>query len=387
MDLPVPTNRMHRPPPILAAEEREARMERSKRRIKKYVEKRKKNNSKRAYYTALSHFWAWCMYAWGVTREEYPVPENIIEDYVINQLDGMPDDVQAALVEMGVVRAPKPKKASEKPKKIKSKLSTIELRLWALNQAHQKHLANIHPRYVYTAKVRDLIKSARTETKHRKKGSKALVKDLLEQLLEALDDAPPHKGAMLRAMISTAFASGGRRVSELINLSPGDVELLECSEFPGWFFALRLGARKTAEAADEVKMVPVRGRAALWLMEWLQLRKELEIHGDPLFRTVRVVRKRVRSGPRKGKMEPVEEILSGITATWFWRQMKALAEKAGIEGNITPHSIRAGYATQAMRDGIVIKDAMALTDHKSEKVFMGYVEARDALYSDAGRLL
>ena len=67
--------------------------------------------------------------------------------------------------------------------------------------------------------------------------------------------------------------------------------------------------------------------------------------------------------------------------------MKALAEKADIEGNITPHSIRAGYATQAVRDGIVIKDAMALTDHKSEKVFMGYVEARDALYLDAGRLL
>ena len=86
-------------------------------------------------------------------------------------------------------------------------------------------------------------------------------------------------------------------------------------------------------------------------------------------------------------METREHIQKGISAAWFWRQIKKLAEKAGIEGRITPHSIRAGFATQAVRDGINIKQIMAMTDHKSVKVFMGYVEAEDLLESDAGKLL
>ncbi|WP_419616276.1 tyrosine-type recombinase/integrase [Thiolapillus sp.] len=71
-----------------------------------------------------------------------------------------------------------------------------------------------------------------------------------------------------------------------------------------------------------------------------------------------------------------------IGVIYFFR-----APKAGIEGKITPHSLRSGFATQAVRDGVNVKQVMAMTDHKSVKVFMGYVEAEDLLTSDAGKLL
>jgi len=360
LNLPLLKNGKAPPPPRLTAAERESRLREIREAIRKFLDDHKVNNSERAYLAGLRYFWAWAWYTWGVTKEEYPVPEAVIEAYVLEQLQGMRASTEEAMARLGVKKKPGP-----------SKLSTVEQRLWALNRAHQEHVRGIDERYVYTPTVRKLLKAARKDAKHRKEKSKALVRDLLEELIEALDDEEPIRATMLRALISVGFAAGGRRVSELIALAPEDLVRRDAPEPPGWMFEWSLGARKTADAADAVKVVPVRGKAALWLMEWIRLREELGIEGAPLFRAVR----------------PGGKVQKGISAPWVWKQITELAAKAGIEGRVTPHSLRAGYATQAVRDGINLKEAMAMTDHKSFKVFMGYVEAEDLIKSDAGKLL
>ncbi|WP_419584699.1 tyrosine-type recombinase/integrase, partial [Thiolapillus sp.] len=102
------------------------------------------------------------------------------------------------------------------------------------------------------------------------------------------------------------------------------------------------------------------------------------------FRAVRLRQGRDR---KTRQMETREYVQKGVSTSWFWQQIRKLADKAGIEGKITPHSLRSGFATQAVRDGVNVKQVMAMTDHKSVKVFMGYVEAEDLLTSDAGKLL
>ncbi|WP_419598299.1 tyrosine-type recombinase/integrase [Thiolapillus sp.] len=372
-NLPVAKDGKLPPPPRLSKAERDKRLQETLDAIHDFLDAHKTDNSERAYYAGLRYFWAWCWYTWGVTEEEYPVPEPLIEAYVIGMLKGFRKDTDEAIRELGIKKTPGP-----------SKLSTIEQRLWVLNRAHQEHVKDIDDRYVYTATVRKLLKAARKDGKHRKEKSKALVRDQLLELIDALDDMPPVYGAMMRAMLAVGFVAGGRRVSELVAITPDDLTRRDTKESPGWMFELALGARKTADAADDVKILPIRGFAAVWLMEWLRLREELGVSGPPLFRAVRLRQGRDR---KTRQMETREYVQKGGSTSWFWQQIRKLADKAGIEGKITPHSLRSGFATQAVRDGVNVKQVMAMTDHKSVKVFMGYVEAEDLLTSDAGKLL
>jgi len=355
-------------PPRLTRHEREVRLEETRVAIQRFLEEHKSGNSERAYYAGLRYFWAWCWFTWGVTREEYPVPENIIEAYVLEQLQDISAQTEAAMLKLGVKRKPG-----------RSKLATVEQRLWALNRAHQEHVPNIDDRYVYTPTVRKLLKAARQDGYHQKQKSTALVRDLLERLIDTLDNKEPNYACMMRALLSVGFAAGGRRVSELVSMREEHLKRSPDSTEPGWMYELALGKRKTAAAAEAPKILPVRGMAARYLAEWIELRRELGVENGPLFRAVRIVKS--KDGLQNGHVQ------SGISTTWIWNQLKQLAEEAGIDGRITPHSLRSGYSTQAVRDGISISDAMAMTDHKSFRVFMGYVEAEDLLHAKAGKLL
>ncbi|WP_419634062.1 hypothetical protein, partial [Thiolapillus sp.] len=176
-NLPVAKDGKLPPPPRLSKAERDKRLQETLDAIHDFLDAHKTDNSERAYYAGLRYFWAWCWYTWGVTEEEYPVPEPLIEAYVIGMLKGFRKDTDEAIRELGIKKTPGP-----------SKLSTIEQRLWALNRAHQEHVKDIDDRYVYTATVRKLLKAARKDGKHRKEKSKALVRDQLLELIDALDD-------------------------------------------------------------------------------------------------------------------------------------------------------------------------------------------------------
>ena len=166
---------------------------------------------------------------------------------------------------------------------------------------------------------------------------------MLESLLESCDDS--HRGIRDRAMLMLAFASGGRRRSEVSNLN---VEDIGRDDFAAkglvW---IRLLETKTTRK-DQAPKLPMKGRAARALVHWL------EVLGDakgPLFRPVS---KSDRPLPRRLASDALRTIL------------RHRLKLAGLpQDYASPHGLRAGFLTQAALDGAPLAAAMKLSLHRS----------------------
>jgi hypothetical protein len=66
--------------------------------------------------------------------------------------------------------------------------------------------------------------------------------------------------------------------------------------------------------------------------------------------------------------------------------VKRRAGLAGLSGDWGGHSLRAGYATEAGRQGVPLGDVMAMTEHRSLGTVMGYFQSGSLLASPASAL-
>lgn len=87
----------------------------------------------------------------------------------------------------------------------------------------------------------------------------------------------------------------------------------------------------------------------------------------PIFRRVR------------GTAEVGEDSLTGKS---MLRAVRGAAKTAGIEGYITPHSLRAGYATQAVLNGVSSEEVMKHMRLTSVHTFMRYVRIAEEHTAD-----
>ena len=175
------------------------------------------------------------------------------------------------------------------------------------------------------------------------KSPKPITRDVLETLLASCDDS--HRGIRDRAMLMLAFASGGRRRSEVSNLN---VEDIGRDDFAAkGLLWIRLLETKTTRK-DQAPKLPMKGRAARALVHWL------EVLGDakgPLFRPVS---KSDRPLPRRLASDALRTIL------------RHRLKLAGLpEDYASPHGLRAGFLTQAALDGAPLAAAMKLSLHRS----------------------
>jgi integrase len=60
--------------------------------------------------------------------------------------------------------------------------------------------------------------------------------------------------------------------------------------------------------------------------------------------------------------------------------------QAGLVGDVSAHSLRSGFVTDAGRR-MDTADAMAMTGHRNYETFMGYYRAEDPLNREASRML
>lgn len=60
---------------------------------------------------------------------------------------------------------------------------------------------------------------------------------------------------------------------------------------------------------------------------------------------------------------------------------------AGVEGQFSAHSLRAGFVAEAGRQAMSLPEAMAMTEHHSVAAVMGYFRAESSLGSKASRML
>ena len=133
------------------------------------------------------------------------------------------------------------------------------------------------------------------------------------------------------AMLSLLYASG-MRVSELVSLNLGDVDT--SGDFVRCFGKGHKG-----------RLIPIYRNASLAVEEYInENRPNLARRGDEkaLFLN--------RRGDR-------------LTRQGFWQILKEYAEKAGLEREITPHTLRHSFATHMLSGGADLRSVQELLGH------------------------
>lgn len=152
----------------------------------------------------------------------------------------------------------------------------------------------------------------------------------VEALLGAPDVATP-LGLRERTMLELMYASG-LRVSELVSLKLVEVSLND-------------GVLRITGKGGKTRLVPFGQEARAWLERYLKDARGIILNGqvdDALFVT-----------GRGGAM----------TRQMFWILIKKHARKAGIQGPLSPHTLRHAFATHLLNHGADLRVVQLLLGH------------------------
>jgi len=170
-----------------------------------------------------------------------------------------------------------------------------------------------------------------------------------------------------RALLWFGWASGGRRRSEIAGAVFDRLTRRDHAPDEEIAFTYRLGRTKTdpnGQAKNPDK--PITGDAAVALQAWLE---HASITSGPLFRDV-----------SRGTVG------AGLTPRAVARIVQRRALAAGIEGNWGGHSLRSGFISEAVEQGIPDAETMKMTDHRSLQSFVDYHQPGELLKTRAGSL-
>ena len=163
---------------------------------------------------------------------------------------------------------------------------------------------------------------------------RSLPKSLTEEEVEALLNAPPigePLGVRDRAMLELLYATG-LRVSELVGLRHGQLNLNQ-------------GVIRIVGKGDRERLIPLGEEAVRWLREFnSSARNEILLDrvSDYLFPT--------RRGDR-------------MTRQAFWHIIKRYARKAGVDKELSPHTLRHAFATHLLNHGADLRVVQMLLGH------------------------
>lgn len=151
--------------------------------------------------------------------------------------------------------------------------------------------------------------------------------------LIAQPDVSIPRGLRDRALIELLYATG-MRVSELIGLRPGDVNLdasyLTCTG-----------------KGDKQRIVPIGDEAARWVGQYLR-----QARGTLLGK---------RTSPRL--FVNARGAGSGLTRVGFWKILKVYARQAGLKASISPHMLRHSFATHLLERGADLRAIQMMLGH------------------------
>lgn len=331
-------------------------------------------NSMRALASDLAYLEAWCRAA-TADPLPWPAPEALLLKFLAHHLwdparrevdptHGMPEDVSLALMQAGLLRTTGP----HAPSTVRRRLSS-----WStLTQWRGLQGKFNAPRLRNATK---LAVRASSRPRHRK-SAKAVTVEVLEPLLQAC------AGERLvdvrdRALLMVAFASGGRRRSEVSSLrleqmveqdpvpqdpKDSDSALLPC-------MSIHLGRTKTTEADDDASVLLV-GRPVTALQDWLA---RAGINEGAVFRRI----------DRWGHLER-----RALTPQAVNLILKRRILRCGLDPReFSAHGLRAGYLTEAARRGIPLPEAMQQSQHRSVQQASRYYNDAERRHGKAARLI
>ncbi len=318
------------------------------------------HNTLASYRAALRYWAAWYGLRYG-SAIALPLPAACVVQFVVDHVQRstaqglvceLPASIDEALVAQGY-----------KGKIGPMAHNTLVHRIAVMSKAHQlRKLANP----CRDAQVRELL--SRTRKAYAKRGAlprkkSALTKDPLQVVLATCDESL--RGKRDRALLLFAWASGGRRRSEVAAADLQDLRRIAPAEF-----VYTLAHSKTNQSGRDrpENHKPVLGAAGAALQDWLQTSGIVQ---------GRIFRRILKGGHLGGPMSPaaVRTIVQARCAL------------AGIEGDFSAHSLRSGFVTEAGRQDVSLADTMALTGHQSIPTVMGYYRAESTVLNRGARLL
>ncbi|MGE8686038.1 MAG: tyrosine-type recombinase/integrase [Achromobacter sp.] len=316
-------------------------------------------NTAASYRAAIRYWTAWFELRYG-RPFALPVPEAAVVQFVVDHAQRTTE--QGLKWELPLALDRELVRLKAKGKLGPPSLNTLLQRLSVLSKAHE---LQGHPNPCRGARVRELL--AKTRRAYARRGvapakKVALTREPLQALLATCDDTL--RGVRDRALLLFAWASGGRRRSEVARATVENTRRTA----DGFLFSLAHSKTNQAGESRANDQKPIVGMAAEALDAWLSASG---ISEGPLFR-------RVRRGGVVG--EP-------LAAAALRDIVQERCRLAGLEGDFSAHSLRSGFVTEAGRQNVPLGDTMALTGHASVATVMGYFRAGAAAQSPAARLL
>ena len=155
--------------------------------------------------------------------------------------------------------------------------------------------------------------------------------DEVDRLL-AQPDVSTVRGLRDKALIEMLYASG-MRVSELLGLRPGDLNLEE-------------GYLTCTGKGDKQRIVPIGQQASDWVRRYLRDGRPHLLHT----RTSPWLFVNARDG-------------GPLSRVGFWKVLKAYGIKAGISREISPHVLRHSFATHLLERGADLRAIQVMLGH------------------------
>jgi integrase len=327
-------------------------------------------NTLRALTSDLAYLEAWSLAATGASLP-WPAPEALLLKFVAHHLwdpskresdadHGMPADVDRELRDGGFLRSAGP----HAPDTVRRRLANWStLTKW-------RGAAGTFASPALKSAIRLAVRAVPRQ--RRRKSAKAVTGDVLAKLLATCGD---HNLRDLRdrAILMVAFASGGRRRSEVAGLRKeqltieAPVKAEDGRPLPS--LSIHLGRTKTS-ASGQDEVVYLTGRPVEALNAWLAAAK---IASGSVFRAI----------DRWGNVS--SRALDPKAVNDIVKQRVAMA---GLEpGEFSAHGLRSGYLTEAANRGIPLPEAMEQSRHRSVQQASSYYNSATRRSGRAARLL
>jgi integrase len=236
----------------------------------------------------------------------------------------------------------------EPPPAHRISIATLDHRLSALSAAHER--ANL-PNPTRVPPVRQLLKHARAIAARSGKTSRRatpLTAPLVNKMASTCDDSTI--GIRDRALLLFAFASGGRRRSEISTALFSNLKKIGAQHYN---YHLAVSKTNQAGVFESKDLKPIKGDAAFRLSMWL-------------------IRGAITSGFLFRAVEGDRATDRPLTDKEITRIVQDRAKLAGLTEHFSPHSLRSGFVTSAFDQGVPPHLGMEMTGHKSLKVYSSY---------------
>lgn len=331
-------------------------------------------NTLRALASDLGYLETWCRLSTGAPLP-WPAPESLLLKFVAHHLwdpaaragdssHGMPAQVEDSLRAQGLLRVDGP----HAPDTVRRRLTS-----WSILTRWRGLTGAFSAPSLKTA-LRLAVRAAPRQ--RRRKSKKAVTGDVLAKLLAtcAGDRLVDRRD---RALLLLAFASGGRRRSEVAGLRVEDLvddepvraDPADANSPPLPCLTIHLGRTKTTTADDDEQVVLI-GRSVIALKQWLA---QARIETGPLFRRI----------DQWGNID--RQALTPQSVNFI---LKARVKQAGLDPEaFSAHGLRSGYLTEAANRGVPLPEAMQQSLHRSVTQAASYYNNAERKNGRAARLV